>query len=92
MSAKCKTCGAPILWTKTKAGKPMPVDAESVPDGNVYVVRVGVALHSFSKADVGLQQATRHTSHFATCADAAERRKPKAPPVPSILDSLDGEG
>ena len=30
-TTKCKFCGAPIKWFVTKAGKKMPVDAESRP-------------------------------------------------------------
>jgi len=45
-SATCSSCGAPILWVVTQAGKRMPLD----PDG---------------------------TTHFATCPNADEHRKPK---------------
>ena len=47
----CRSCGAPMIWTVTAAGKRMPLN----PDG---------------------------TSHFASCPNAAEHRKPKpkAPP------------
>lgn len=30
--AKCRSCGAEIVWLKTDAGKNMPVDAETVVD------------------------------------------------------------
>ena len=30
MITKCKACGAPIMWIRTRAGKSMPVDATPV--------------------------------------------------------------
>ena len=29
----CRSCGAPIIWLRTKAEKHIPVDAASVTDG-----------------------------------------------------------
>jgi hypothetical protein len=34
-TARCRSCNAEIVWASTAQGKFMPVDAESVPDGNV---------------------------------------------------------
>ena len=31
MAAKCRGCGAAIVWIKTAAGKPMPCDLTPVP-------------------------------------------------------------
>lgn len=31
---KCRSCGAPIIWFKTSAGKNIPVNAETVLDGD----------------------------------------------------------
>jgi len=31
-TAKCRSCGAEIVWLKTSTGKSMPVDTESVVD------------------------------------------------------------
>lgn len=36
MSA-CRSCGAAILWARTKNGKAMPLDAEPTPEGNVVL-------------------------------------------------------
>ncbi len=33
----CKSCGAPIFWARTEAGRAMPVDAEPVADGRVIL-------------------------------------------------------
>ena len=41
--AKCSSCGAPIVWLRTKAGKSMPCDDGIVrykanPEGKQFVV------------------------------------------------------
>lgn len=33
----CRSCGAEVLWAKTRAGKAMPVDPEPTAEGNVLV-------------------------------------------------------
>jgi len=82
--SKCRSCGADILWTKTRTGKNMPVDA--VPDmrskdqggGNLVLTLHGGEfgeLRSESyyppKHDA---KRNRYTSHFSTCPNAAEHR------------------
>lgn len=32
--AACRSCGAAIVWLKTSTGKNMPVDAETVTEGD----------------------------------------------------------
>ena len=76
---RCKTCGARIAWVKTEAtGKSMPLDAESVPDGNV-VLRGGrahvFALGGAEEAAVAATHVPRFVSHFSTCRDADEHRR-----------------
>lgn len=80
--AECRSCGAPILWGETKAGKKMPIDAESSPSGTVrYRSGVGGATLEFltplEAAAARLDGIKLHTSHFATCPHADEHRKPK---------------
>jgi hypothetical protein len=64
MSATCKSCRAPIVWSTTVAGKAVPLDAKVLtvailqPDGHVEIVQ-------------GRQ------AHFATCPDATQHRKPR---------------
>lgn len=62
MTGKCKSCGASIVWLKTKAGKSIPVDqAEGIKAGDIFMV------------DSDKQM----VSHFATCPNAAKHRKPR---------------
>ncbi len=68
MSAKqCKSCGKPILWATTPAGKAMPLDAESE---TWWLLEGGVAIGESRCRGVVV-----HRSHFATCPQAGEHRR-----------------
>lgn len=68
----CRSCNAPIVWAKTEKGKPMPVDAEPVADGNIEL-QAGIA--KVVKAGEVLPGTLLYKSHFATCVHAASHRK-----------------
>lgn len=57
----CSSCGAAIVWFRTKSGKRMPVDATST-------------LPTDAEHQLDLK---RHISHFATCPNAPQHRKPR---------------
>lgn len=61
----CRSCGAPIRWLRTEAGKPMPVDETPSPDGNV--VLIGGFAHVLHKDEEPPENAARLLPHFATC-------------------------
>lgn len=61
--AKCKSCGAPLVFLKTKNGKHMPVDYS----GKVMD----------DKRDNVQFDPSVHVSHFQTCPDAETHRKRK---------------
>lgn len=74
VTAKCRRCGAKIVWATTAKGKTMPVDFEANPDGNVILITefsgppvANVVSYPMEPGEV------RHHSHFATCL----RPKPK---------------
>lgn len=71
----CASCQAPIFWVRTPKGKSMPLDFTPDPDGNV-VIRDRLA-HVLKAGELLVQGERRFTSHFATCANAAQHRKPK---------------
>lgn len=88
MMALCRSCEAPIIWTRTTRGELMPIDADPVPDGNVvltgrqvesrtggYVPESKVEAATITLFDDG---ATRYLSHFATCPHAGEWRRAPA--------------
>lgn len=72
----CKTCGAPILWALTASGAKMPLDERER-------VLLEVATDTDSHELVITRELRGHESHFATCPQAAEHRKPrpKKPPA-----------
>lgn len=78
--ARCRDCGAPVVWTLTTANqRRMPVDAEPVEDGNVVLTsgNSGPEARVLTRAELD-RRATRtglYRSHFSTCPNAAGRRQ-----------------
>ena len=71
--AFCNSCNAAIEWHKTPAGKNIPLDPEPHAQGNLTfdnALRV-VYAHPGSKPKM-------YRSHFATCPNANQHRKPRA--------------
>ncbi len=89
----CSSCSAPILWAQTldragkrfrrdddKGWKSMPVDFEPSPAGNVQVFHregEGIVCRVFKDAASAPPGARLRTSHFQTCPQAAEHRRPR---------------
>lgn len=69
--AACRSCGAPIIWCLSGNGKTMPVDAVPTGEGNVRIL----ADEKTVRAIVG--PGGNRLSHFATCPNAAQHRKPR---------------
>jgi hypothetical protein len=57
----CRSCGAKIVWFNTPAGKKMPVDEATT-------------LPTDAAHQIDLK---RHVSHFATCPNANQHRRPR---------------
>lgn len=72
---RCRSCGAPILWAITTAGKPMPVDAVPDPAGNVSVEREAGRLVARVHTEPSLFGEPRHMPHHATCPQGTEWKK-----------------
>ena len=71
--ATCRSCNASITWaTSARTGKPMPLDFDPSPIGNLVVIK-GVARH-VTPEDRELHRET-YVSHFATCPQAGEWRQ-----------------
>ena len=70
----CRSCGAPVIWAVTTSAnpKPMPIDPEENPEGNVWVYPSLGRMRASSKPVEG---ATRHVSHFTTCPNADTHRR-----------------
>lgn len=73
MSATCHSCGAPIVWVHTEAGKRMPIDPEPVDGGNLILDRRDGP--RVTVATEGNLPPCGYVSHFATCPQAGKWRK-----------------
>jgi hypothetical protein len=69
-SRACRSCGAPIIFAQTDGGKTIPVDA--APQKRVVLRPVDLP----NEPPVA-QVVDTYVSHFATCPNAAQHRKPK---------------
>jgi hypothetical protein len=58
---RCRSCNQKIIWFKTDNGKSMPVDADTV---------------GADDTELDLRPG-KHVSHFVTCKQAAQWRKPR---------------
>lgn len=77
---KCKSCGASIVWIKTKKGRVMPCD----PDPDMILVIEGKKITGIDKqgnTHVGYSGRLEgddvevYISHFSTCPFADQHRK-----------------
>jgi hypothetical protein len=69
-TSTCRSCGAPIIWVLTEAGKRMPLDAK--PEKRWTIDPLALRLNPDApRARLG----DTHVSHFATCPNAAQHRK-----------------
>jgi len=66
---RCKACGKEITFLRTRNGKLMPVDWESLN---------GKEKDDLVNDNVRLFDLTKHKSHFSTCPEADKFRKQKA--------------
>lgn len=73
----CKSCGAAIVFARTKDLRLMPIDAEPAPDGTIVVVETERGLEAFFPPAWAMPGEPRHKSHFATCPSAGQHRKPR---------------
>lgn len=81
MSDTCRSCGAPIYWAITPEGKRMPLNPPPR-DPEAFDAKLNV--ESWRDTDGVLRTGPAHpdavvrrtTSHFATCREADQWRKP----------------
>lgn len=79
----CNSCGAAVIWVVTLAGKPMPVNAKPVDDGNLVLEEVDggpetrhrTILQARAVEPLLDTEKSKYVSHFATCPNAKEHRK-----------------
>lgn len=73
---RCRSCGASVYWVLTGSGALMPVDVDPVDGGNVrFVAQDLVEVVGPLEAELG--DRPLFVSHFATCPNADEHRRPR---------------
>jgi hypothetical protein len=78
--ARCRSCDAKIVWAKSKYGRLMPLDAVPVGEGVRFFIDEPFLPGPPSASEpVPIQNegVPGYRSHFATCPNANEHRKPK---------------
>lgn len=77
-TARCRGCGAEIIWALTEKGKRMPLDAAPSGDGD-YVLRSAVFIDGdVTAVRVGTGVVTgegRHRNHWWTCPERDRFRR-----------------
>lgn len=73
MAERCRKCGEPVRWAKTKNGNWAPFDVVAVDEGVRFVLTQDAPPRAYlTKTGKG------HVNHFATCPHAEHfRTKPK---------------
>ena len=75
--ARCRSCGAEVVWVVTEKGKKMPLDRDPSPDGRFAKVRVdenGDRLVRFVRDEERIGEKL-YQSHFETCPNADRHRR-----------------
>ncbi len=79
--ARCRSCGAEILWIKMASGKAMPVDPDQVPywerrggQGKIITPN-GEVISCDLEGDIQEATGIGYISHFSTCPNADAHRK-----------------
>jgi hypothetical protein len=80
-SSQCRSCGRPIVWAISAAGKNIPLDPEPRADGNLLRHASTLDGKIVFRAEVVDRDdptlANRYVSHFVTCPDAKNFRRPR---------------
>jgi hypothetical protein len=75
----CRSCGAPIIWTRTAFnGKPIPIDLAPTDNGNILLQPRDTERHIalvLPPGDERITTETTYTTHFATCPDSDQWRR-----------------
>lgn len=69
VSTTCSSCGEPILWAVTEAGKRMPVDPKS--EKRLILEPNGHSPEAAPRA----RMVDTYVSHFVTCVSADQHRR-----------------
>ena len=84
--SNCSSCGARVEWAKTDKGRRIPLDPAPNAAGNLIIVgneRKLRVMHALRKDEDPPPIVPRYTTHFTTCPNAGEHRKPERSSAPS---------
>jgi hypothetical protein len=80
----CRSCGAQIVWARTRTGKNMPMDYLPSSTGSWHMwrhetfIEVSHAAHGGERAQKARERKQpRYHPHWATCPNAAKHRRKK---------------
>ena len=79
--ARCKSCGAEIVWVKTRAGKDMPCDPGLIPFWAKFkatskvVTLDGDVVSCLLDGDPDEISGVGRIPHWATCPNAAQHKR-----------------
>lgn len=81
-AARCRSCGADILWAEWKEGQKHPIDAvpdnRPLPKGGKFILMIHDGkLRAAIPVTAVPRTRNRYTSHFASCPNASEHRRPR---------------
>ncbi|MGH3475337.1 MAG: hypothetical protein ACRDQD_00705 [Nocardioidaceae bacterium] len=101
-TTRCRACKAIVLWARTVAsesgagGKPMPLDPEPNPEGNVAVRQTGPHTYlarALKKDETHDRTAEKlHMPHFATCPGSPGSVRNLVSEAEEFLKSVTTEG
>lgn len=77
--SNCRSCGAKVFFAKhVLTGKRMIIDSEPSGDGNIVIEPDGKARVIAGRLEHAMYaDRDRFTTHFATCPNAKQWRKPR---------------
>lgn len=75
----CRSCRAQIIWAETEKGRRMPLDAQPVMGGNIFLQRrphqEPLAIYKTAEERAQMQSSEFFVSHFVTCLQSQKWRK-----------------
>lgn len=63
----CRRCGDDVVWYRTVAGKPIPLDVGTFGDGNIVIEGGLVVVLKKDDERLANEDFPKHKAHFATC-------------------------
>lgn len=77
--SNCRSCGARVTWAASRNGRPMIIDEDPVPEGNVVLETTHQGLKATVYGDAAAAEEAhpgepRYLDHHVTCPQAGDWR------------------